>query len=151
MRRRKRKDQYVQGVYKPITTKYIGTSNPIYRSSWELRFFKWCDTNDNVLEWTSESVVIPYTSPIDNRQHRYFVDNTVKILENGKLVKYLIEIKPKKQTQPPKAHGNKKQQTILYENTQYVRNVAKWKAAEKWCKTRGYKFQIITEDHLFNT
>ncbi len=150
MRRRKRKDPYLQGVYKPVTKKYKGSQHPVYRSSWELRFFKWCDSNPNVYEWTSESVVIPYTSPIDNKKHRYFVDNTVKIREGDKLVKYLIEIKPKKQTVKPKPHGNKKQSTILYENMNYIRNMAKWSAADKWCKTRGYKFQILTEDHLFN-
>ena len=150
MRRRKRKDPYLQGVYKPVTKKYKGSQHPVYRSSWELRFFKWCDNNPNVIEWTSESVVIPYTSPIDNKTHRYFVDNTVKIKEGDKLVKYLIEIKPKKQTVKPKPHGNKKQSTILYENMNYIRNMAKWAAAEKWCKTRGYKFQILTEEHLFN-
>jgi hypothetical protein len=151
MRKKRYREPYKQGVYKPMTDKYKGSQNPIYRSSWELKFFKWCDDNINVVEWTSESVVIPYTSPLDNRTHRYIVDNTVKILEYGKLVKYLIEIKPKKQTTAPKAHGNKKQSTILYENMNYIRNTAKWKAAEAWCKRRGYKFQIITEDHLFHS
>ena len=77
------------------------------------------------------------------------VDNVVKIREGGKITKYLIEIKPHKQTQPPRAHGNKKQSTIFYENATYAVNQAKWKAAEQWCDKRGYKFQILTEDHLF--
>jgi len=147
--RKKSREPYKQGVYKPPAGKYKGAKYPIYRSSWELHFFRWCDNNTNVLEWTSESVVIPYTSPLDGRTHRYIVDNTVKIMEGGRLTKYLIEIKPKKQTLKPKSHGNKKQSTILYENMNYVRNQAKWAAAESWCKKRGYRFQIITEDHLF--
>lgn len=77
------------------------------------------------------------------------VDNVVKIQEGNKITKYLIEIKPKKQTLKPAAHGNKKQSTILYENAAYMVNTAKWKAAVEWCKKRGYKFQILTEDHLF--
>ena len=142
--------QYKQGIYTPKNShKYIGRGNPRYLSSWELKFFRWCDNNPYVLEWSSESVIIPYISPVDKRPHRYMVDNVVKIKENGKVVKYLIEIKPKKQTVKPTAHGNKKQSTILYENATYMINMAKWEAAKKWCHKRGYKFQILTEDHLF--
>ena len=149
MSKKKAYKQYRQGVYKPCTNKYKGGSNPVYRSSWELKFFRWCDANPKVLEWTSESVVIPYTSPLDGRTHRYFVDNKVKILENGKVANYLIEIKPKKQTKKPTTHGNKKKSTLLYENMEYIRNISKWEAAKRWCDKRGYKFQILTEDHLF--
>ena len=141
--------QYKQGVYKPASTKYKGTADPIYRSSWELKFFRWCDNNPNVVEWSSESVVVPYTSPIDGRAHRYFVDNVVKIKEGNEIIKYLIEIKPKRQTIKPTSHGNKKKSTILYESLSYVKNIAKWEAAKAWCAKRGYKFQILTEDHLF--
>ena len=28
-------------------------------------------------------------------------------------------------------------------------NEAKWKAANEYCKDRGWTFQILTEDHLF--
>ena len=144
-----KRKKYKQGVYKPSTNKFRGASNPTYRSSWELKFFRWCDGNPNVIEWSSESVAVPYTSPIDSRAHRYFVDNVVKIKEGNTITKYLIEIKPKKQTKKPTKHGNKKKSTILYENLEYVRNMAKWAAAKKWCNKRGYKFQILTEDHLF--
>jgi hypothetical protein len=147
---KKKYSQYKQGIYKPSGKKYKGGSNPVYRSSWELKFFRWCDANPNVVEWSSESVAIPYKSPLDGRVHRYFVDNVVKIKEGNSITKYIIEIKPKKQTIKPKAHGNKKKSTVLYENMQYVKNIAKWEAARDWCKRKGYKFQIITEDHLFN-
>jgi hypothetical protein len=146
----KKYSKYKQGVYRPVNTKkFQGHNNPIYRSSWELKFFRWCDSNPNVIKWASESTIIPYVSPIDKRAHRYFVDNTVHIKEGNKLTKYVIEIKPKKQTVKPTLHGNKKQRTILYENMTYAVNIAKWEAAQNWCKKRGYKFQILTEDHLF--
>ena len=32
----------------------------------------------------------------------------------------------------------------------YGVNEAKWKAAEEYCKDSGWKFQILTEEHLFN-
>lgn len=150
MKRKRSYSKYKQGVFKPRNThKYIGRGNPRYLSSWELKFFHWCDDNPNVIQWSSESVVIPYISPVDKRPHRYMVDNVVKIREGDTVTKYLIEIKPKKQTAPPVAHGNKKQSTIFYENATYAVNKAKWEAAQQWCVKRGYKFQILTEEHLF--
>ena len=99
---RKRRHGYRQGIYKPINRdKYKGIKNPMYRSSWELKFFSWCDNNPNVLEWTSENTIIPYISPFDSKVHRYYVDNAVVIREGGEISKYLVEIKPEKQTKPP--------------------------------------------------
>ena len=146
-----KKHGYKQGLYNPLhAEKYIGTKPIIYRSGWELKFFRWCDKNTNVLKWGSESVIIPYISPVDGRAHRYFVDNLVIIKEGAKIVKYLVEIKPKKQTIPPVASKRKKRTTMLYESQMYVVNRAKWEAAKKWCKKKGYKFVILTEDQLFN-
>ena len=55
-------------------SKYRGDINDIiYRSSWELKFMKWCDNNTSVLEWGSETMIIPYKSPVDSKVHRYFV------------------------------------------------------------------------------
>ncbi len=145
-----RKYGYKQGAYSPLNSeKYIGTRPIIYRSGWELKFFRWCDKNKNVLKWGSESVVIPYISPLDGRPHRYFVDNVVFIQEGDNMVKYLIEIKPKKQTVPPTRSKRKKRSTMLYESNMFVINQSKWEAAEKWCKKKGYKFLILTEDQLF--
>ena len=102
--------QYKKGVYKPVNrSKYLGTQDPVYRSSYELYFFRWCDNNPRVLEWTSESVVIPYKSPLDNKFHKYYVDNSIVYkTDNNTVKKFLVEIKPSKQTEPPKKHGNKK-------------------------------------------
>lgn len=148
--KRKKYRQYKQGLYQPTNKhKYTGRSNPRYLSGWELKFFRWCDKNPNVLEWSSENVIIPYVNPLTGRTHRYMVDNRVVIREGDNVVKYLIEIKPKRQTRRPTSHGNKKQSTMLYENIEYVRNQAKWAAAKKWCDKHGYKFQIVTEDELF--
>lgn len=77
------------------------------------------------------------------------VDNKVIIREGTQTTKYLIEIKPHKQTRKPTSHGNKKKSTMLYESVEYVRNQAKWAAAKKWCDKHGYKFQILTEKELF--
>ena len=53
--------RYKQGNYTPRhPEKYKGTWPIIYRSSYELLFCKFCDDNTNVIEWSSESIVIPY-------------------------------------------------------------------------------------------
>jgi hypothetical protein len=148
--RKKKFETYKQGRYTPLhPEKYIGRGRPRYLSSWELRFFRWCDVNPNVLAWGSENVVIPYLSPVDGKVHKYMVDNFVKIREGQNTKKYLIEIKPKKQTVPPTKHGNKKKSTILYENVTWVINQAKWDAARQWCTKNNVIFQILTEEHLF--
>ena len=140
----------LKGRYIPRNIrKYRGDyKNIIYRSSWELKFMKYCDLNDSILEWGSEEVVIPYRSPLDNRIHRYFVDFYIKVEDmNGQIKKYLIEVKPKRQTAPP---PKPKRQTKRYisEVTEYAKNQAKWKAATEVCEDRQWSFMIITEDEL---
>lgn len=144
--------KYSQGVYKPTNKqKYVGVKYPRYLSSWELKFFRWCDNNDRIIKWGSESIKIPYKSPLDGRVHNYLVDNVVHLkAHNGQIKKYLIEIKPKKQTQPPSKHGNKKRSTLIYETQMFVTNQAKWQAARLFCEKHNYKFMILTEDELFS-
>lgn len=138
-----------QGVYKPINrNKYKGSKDPVYRSGWELKFFKFCDGNPNVLEWTSEGIIIPYVSPVDNKVHRYFVDNMVYIKEGEVKKRYLIEIKPSKQTVPPTESKRKKKSTMIYEQVTYAQNKAKWAAAMDYAKKHNMEFKIITEKEL---
>jgi hypothetical protein len=145
----KAKQPYKQNFYKPVNAqKYIGNGMPFYRSGMELKFMRWCDKNPNVLKWSSESVIVPYVSPIDHRVHRYFIDNAVVIKEGNVIKKYLVEVKPESQTKPPSKHGNKKESTILYENATWLINNSKWEAAKKYAQNIGYEFLIITEKHL---
>lgn len=139
-----------KGKYKPsYTQKYKGDpTNIIYRSLWELKFMKYCDLNENVIEWSNEEMYIWYRSPVDGKPHRYFPDFLIKVKEpNGSIKKYMIEIKPQKQTAPP---PKPKRQTkkYLYEAYEYAKNQAKWAAAEEWCKDRGYVFKVFTESEL---
>jgi len=109
---------------------------------------KYCDTNENILEWQSEEKAIPYRSPVDGKIHRYFPDFLIKVKEaNGSIKKYMIEIKPKKQTAPP-AKPKRQTKKYLYEAYEYAKNQAKWEAAKEWCADRGYEFKVLTEDHL---
>jgi hypothetical protein len=139
--------KYRQGKFVPINKdKFIG-SHAIYRSGLELKFMRFCDNNPNVLKWGSENIVVPYISPLDGRVHRYFVDNFVIIKEGSIVKRYLIEIKPSKQTQPPNTKYKKKEH-LIYEQSMYVVNSAKWDAARKFCKLKGFDFLILTEKHL---
>ena len=139
-----------KGKYKPaIPSKYKGDpTNIIYRSLWERKFMKYCDSTTNVLEWGSEELALPYRSPIDNKVHRYFPDFYIKVRENtGQIKKYLIEIKPKKQTLEPKVQ-KRKTKSYIYEVYEYAKNQAKWKAAKEFCEDRRWEFKILTENVL---
>ena len=145
-----RDSKYHQGRYHPKNPKkYLGDpNNIIYRSSWELEFLRWCDKTANVLEYASEEFSIPYLSPKDNRVHRYYPDFLIKVKEdNGSIKKYVIEIKPKRQTQPPK-QGARVTKSYINEVTNYAVNQAKWKSARNFCKDNLLEFKIITEDEL---
>lgn len=141
-------DRFKQGIFVPKNaSKFIG-KYAIFRSSYEQRFFIWADNNPNILEWGSENVVIPYKSPLDGKHHRYYLDCYIVIKEGNNISKYLIEIKPYNQTQPPKPSKRKKQKTILYENAQYAVNKAKWDAAQLYAASKDAEFLLITEREL---
>ena len=139
-----------KGKYTPTNPrKYTGNpSNIIYRSLWERKFMVYCDTNNKILEWGSEEIIIPYLSPWDGRVHRYFPDFYIKVKQsNGTLKKFIIEVKPKKQTKPPKPVTRKTKRFINEVKTWSI-NEAKWKYATEWCNNNDMEFKILTEDHL---
>jgi hypothetical protein len=129
--------------------KYKGDiTTVIYRSLWELRFMKWCDQSPSIIEWGSETVIIPYVSPVDKKVHRYFVDFYIKVKsKNNTTEKFLIEIKPEKFTKPPEI-PKKKTKRFIDEVFQYGVNEAKWKAAFEFCTDRNMKFLVLTEKDL---
>lgn len=138
------------GRYKPKNPKkYKGDpTNIIYRSSWELKLMLRLDSDPNVLEWASEEIIIPYRSPIDNRYHRYYIDFFVTLInKEGKKQTLLIEVKPLKQTRPPKVQ-KKVTKKYLTEVKTWGVNEAKWNAAIEYCKDRNWEFKIFTEKEL---
>lgn len=124
--------------------KYEGDfKNVIYRSHWEMQVFRWCDSNDQVLKWSSEEIVVPYWYPLDKKYHRYFVDVKFTTKEGT----FLVEIKPKSQTVPPKK-PSRQTKKYLEEARTYVKNQCKWKAADEYAKDKGWQFVIWTEDTI---
>ena len=139
-----------RGKHQPsFPRKYKGdSSNIVYRSLWERKFMVYCDKNENILEWGSEEIALPYRSPVDNRVHRYFPDFYIKVKENnGRIKKMIVEIKPLKQCIEPKVQ-KKKTKGYIFEVVEYAKNQAKWAAAKEWCLDRGYEFKVLTENEL---
>ena len=130
--------------------KYRGNSHNItYRSLWERKFMVYCDTNDAVIEWGSEEVIIPYLSPWDGKIHRYFPDFYIKVRQhNGTVKKFIIEVKPKAQCKPPTKTPKRKTKRWLNEVKTWSINEAKWKYATEWCSRNDMEFKILNEDHL---
>ena len=140
-----------KGRYTPKNPKkYKGDyHNIVFRSLWERKFMVYCDNSDNILEWGSEELVIPYLSPWDGKIHRYFPDFYIKVKQSdGGLKKFIIEVKPKKQCKPPDSSPKRKTRKWFSEVKTWGINEAKWKSASEWCSNNDMEFKILTEDEL---
>ena len=120
------------------------SSDVVYRSHWEKSCFIWLDEHKDVEWWNSEEFVVRYFYDVDKVWRRYFIDLTIR-WKNGKTI--LVEVKPKKQCQPPKVKKPKSQRS-LNEAFTWVMNCNKWEAADKVAKDNGWEFVIWTEDEL---
>ena len=142
---------YQQGKYRPKNpNKYNGDcTNIVYRSSYELKMFQYCDLKENIIYWESEEKVIPYLDPITGRYKRYFPDVFIKYKDGqGNVRKALIEIKPKKDLIEPEKNPKRRTKSWVYKVQTWARNQAKWAAAKEWCKDRNMEFKIFTEQEL---
>jgi len=136
--------------YYPKNKDKCDKSYYVTRSSWEYKLLQWCDNNPNILKWSSEPVGIPYQHPIEMRDARYFPDVLIKCKnKNGDEDIWLIEVKPLKECKPPIKSKGKSKKTLLHEARTWEINKAKFKAAQRYCKLKGWKFKLITEKELF--
>lgn len=143
-----KKQNFRQGFYVPKNpekyrhsifslTENEGLKNRIkYRSSWELKFFVWCDTNENVKWWSSEPFGIDYFNPISEKKAKYYPDVFLEYYDQ----KYLIEIKPQKEIYNPKN---------AYDMMAKIVNEAKFEAAKKYCDSNDIRFALLTDITLF--
>lgn len=141
----KKKRGWMQGTFTPKNPeKYVGNvSQIIYRSSWELSFNKFLDSNPNIIAWNSEELAIPYKHPFKNKMARYYPDYWVKYkTKDGTIKAEVIEVKPKNQVNKPRG-GNK------YDQMRWIVNMEKWKAARMFCDKNNVAFRILTENSLF--
>lgn len=130
--------------------KYTGRWPIIPRSEWERIFMQWLDMNPSIIEWKSESNYVNYYDPVRDKYRRYYPDFFVLVHDReGGTIKYLIEIKPHKETVPPRYGKKDSQKTKVHKQATYLTNKAKFKAAKEYCKKMGYNFKILTEKQLF--
>ena len=136
--------RWAQGPYTVINpSKYVGKGTPRYRSGWEQSFMRFCDTNDHILQWASESISIPYRHPLTGKMTQYIPDFLITYRTRTNTMKAeLIEIKPKKQSVIESKMSSRDRAVVAI-------NYAKWDAATKWCQKQGLTFRVITENDMF--
>ena len=131
MSKTRKSQQSLKGKYTLLNPeKYTGNPKKIvFRSMWERKFMLYCDKTPEVLEWSSEEIVIPYY--FNEKDRNYYPDFYIKFIkEDDTVEESVIEIKP------------------YYQRT-YEQNKAKWRFAEEYCKKHNYTFKILTERELF--
>lgn len=136
--------KYAQSTYiVKNKEKYVGRKSPFYRSSWECTFMMFCDNNPSVIQWASEPFMVPYRNPFTGKNTIYVPDFMIMYVDrNGQKHAEVIEVKPTKE--------------IAIENARSVRdraavalNMAKWAAANEFCKNYGMRFRVVTEQDIF--
>src|SRR6056300_1746617 len=127
-------------------SKYVGTKAPLARSSWETVFMRMLDEHPGVESWASESIKIPYKCPLTGKYTIYVPDFFIVYKDkNGKKHAEVVEVKPANQTLRERVGKSR------YNQEQYIKNMAKWEAASKWCKQKRVRFRIVSEDDIFHT
>lgn len=96
-----------------------------YRSSWELKFMKYLDNQENVIKCEYELLRIPYYG-VDNHKRNYIPDILTYYSDGSKI---LYEIKP-----------------IIHKDSQI--NKLKFFYANQYCQENNITFQVITEKEL---
>ena len=136
---------WAQGKYEiQNAAKYVGNGIPRYRSGWELSFMRFCDNNEHILQWASESIAIPYRNPVTGKMSQYIPDFLVTYRTRDNTMRAeLIEIKPKKQSVIESKMNSRDRAVVAV-------NYAKWDQATKWCKRNGLSFRVITELDMFH-
>ena len=136
--------KFSQGTYQVINKdKYVGIRAPRWRSGWEFSFMKFCDSNDHILQWASESIQIPYRHPLTGKQTIYVPDFLITYrTRNNTMRAELIEIKPKKQSVVESKMSSRDRAVVAI-------NYAKWAQATKWAQRNGMTFRVLTESDLF--
>lgn len=139
--------KFAQGAFNiKNPEKYVGNGTPRYRSGWEFTVMTFCDNNPAVQQWASESIKIPYRDPLSGK-HTVYVPDFLVVYVDAQQKKHaeLWEIKPAKQTILEKVGKN------AYDQAQFVKNQAKWAAANSWSQQHGLKFRVINEGDIYHT
>jgi TnsA endonuclease N terminal len=138
--------KYAQGKFQlQNPQKYVGNKTPTYRSSWEFVFMQFCDSNPSILQWASEAIHINYRNPLTGRNTIYVPDFLITYVDaNGNQSAEVIEVKPTKETTLEAAGKSPRAQAAA------ILNMAKWQAAQAWCKAHNLRFRVVTEQDIFH-
>ena len=121
----------------------MGKRLPNYRSSWEFAFMNFCDNNPAVLNWTSESIKIPYFNPVSGKNTIYVPDFLIVYVDsNQKQHTEVVEVKPSTETTMESARSYRDKLSVAI-------NMAKWAAADSWARANGMRFRVVTEFDIF--
>lgn len=164
----KRGGHYKQGYFNVSKSKkYYGDRKCIYRSGLEFQFMVFCESNKNIVKWSSEPFTIPYM--LNGKKRNYNIDFVCEYT-NGRIE--LIEVKPFKQVQEAQKFnkevlqksyivnedGKKVLPTLTFKNEKDKTaciNALKWNATKKYChdmtmkKGIKHSFIIVTEKFRF--
>ena len=137
--------KYAQGRFQlQHPEKYVGKNVPKYRSSWEFAVMSMCDNHPSIIQWANEAIHISYRNPFTGKNTIYVPDFFIQYVDaKSRILVELIEIKPASQSILERVGKNK------YNQAQYIKNQAKWAAANLWCKQQGIRFRILNENDLF--
>lgn len=121
-RKRKPNRRYHTGLYE---SKKAGVCS--YRSSWELEYMKYLDSNDDVVSYEYEKLKIPYISNLKTKKIRYYMPDFCIAYLDG--TKKIVEIKPSRRMMQDKIQK-------------------KFNAAKTWCAENSMEFVVVTEIEL---
>ena len=119
-----------------------------YRSSLELKAFRYADFNKHIVKFSIEPYAIKYLKPSDGKIHRYYIDLFL-VFSTGD--KFMVEIKPKSETIEPKKPKSKTTKSLLrYQQAMltFVINQAKWQAARVFAEANDMRFVVLTDEDL---
>jgi len=136
--------KYAQGKYVVKNReKYVGRKEPTYRSSWEFSFMLFCDNNPSILQWASEPFMVPYRNPFTGRNTIYVPDFMITYVDrNQQKHAEVIEVKPTKEISIENARSTRDRAAVAL-------NMAKWSAANDFCKQYGMRFRVVTEQDIY--
>lgn len=136
--------KYANGKYTiKNREKYVGRKEPTYRSSWEFSFMQFCDNNPSVLQWASEPFMIPYRNPLTGKNTIYVPDfMMVYVDREQRKHAEVVEVKPTKETNFESARSVRDRAAVAL-------NMAKWTAAQEFCKSYGMRFRVVTENDIY--
>ena len=124
--------------------KYVGKNTPTWRSSWEFTVMSMLDNHPSIIQWANEAIHISYRNPFTGKNTIYVPDFFVMYEDAaGHKQGEVWEIKPSKETSLDEARSTRDQAAAIL-------NMAKWQAAQAWCKAQNIRFRILTEKDLWD-